>query len=228
MDLRDDNGGVLRSASTAAAVLLATLCAITLITGVSQQHFEWVHAPAVYAADLVRDAGWLRAIVAIDDLFIIAYVTATVALATSLCRERWTVLHVLIVGGGVAAGLLDFEENHQLLALTRWAELELAIPVEVILRRSDLSQLKWMLGHAAFVLVGVAFPKPKNMMEHSFRVSLIYVQLPVGALTWCVVDPTQRTVLIWARYVSFLAGFALIAWFARRGVVAGAATDAPG
>lgn len=207
---------LLSRSSTAAALLLTLLCALALASGVSQQWFEWAHAPDVYARALLRDGQWLRAIIAIDDVFIAAYVTSSVVLARALARGKPTSLHVLITVGGALAGVLDLEENHHLLAMLRLAERDVAIPLEEIIRRSDLSQLKWMLGHLAFVLVGVCIV-PKDGFTRFFRTSLIAWQLPLGALTWAVEAQPFGTILTWMRYLAFVSGFALVAWFSRRG-----------
>lgn len=211
---------LLRHASLASAVLLLILCVMSAVSGVSQQHFEWVHPPQVYAHDLVRDGTWLRAIVLVDDLFVVAYVSATVFLARRLAGGELNAIHMLIAGGGVAAGLIDLEENHHLLTLLRWAELGLPVPSEEVLRRSELSQLKWMLGHAAFAVVGMVM-KAKGATSQMARVSLIAMQLPLGALAWAVTGTTSTLVLTWLRYAAFLAGFLLIAWLASRGGVEG-------
>ena len=209
------NQSVLRWASTAAGLLLATLCAMTALGGVSQQRFEWVAPAADYAAALVAQANGLRALVAVDDLFIASYVIATLALAQRIARGRWSALPVVVALFGLVAGVLDLHENHQLLAMTRAAELGGTLSDASILERSELSQLKWMLGHVAFAMVGAAWPSPRSWLDRLLVVSLIAVQLPIGALTWTLTDPSAVEVAIWARYASFLSGFAVIAWMAR-------------
>ncbi len=216
MNHRDPAVAALPYASAAAGALLATLCAITLATGVSQQTFEWAQAPDAYAAALVRAGSSLRLLVAVDDLFIAAYVTATIALGLALSRGRPTALHALIIAGGVAGGVLDLEENHHLLALLRLAERHVPLPLDALLHRTDLSQLKWMLGHLAFVLVGVAIPA-RDRLTRFFRATLLAWQLPVGALVWTVDAPALNHALVWLRYGVFLSGFALIAWLSRPG-----------
>lgn len=201
-------------ASAAAGALLTLLCGLTLATGVSQQWFEWARAPDLYAQALVRDGSWLRAIIAIDDLFIAAYVTSTVMLGLTLARGRPDARHLLVIAGGVAAGVLDLDENHHLLALVRLARDHVPIPVEQILRRTDLSQLKWMLGHLAFVLAGTLIPA-RDRLTKFFRATLIGWQLPIGALVWAVEDPHVSTLLVWMRYGAFVSGFAMIAWLSR-------------
>jgi hypothetical protein len=201
-------------AAAAAAALLFILCTLTAATGVSQQWFEWFRTPEEYATKLVHDAMWLRVIIAVDDVFISAYVTATVLFATALARGRMGPLHVLVMAGGVAAGILDLEENHHLLAMLRMVESGQTIPIGEIMHRTDLSQLKWMLGHVAFVMVGVAMPA-RDAVTRVFRFSLVAWQLPVGALCWAVEAPAWQPVLVWVRYLSLLGGFATVAWITR-------------
>jgi hypothetical protein len=211
------NPSVLRLSSFAAFGLLLLLCALTLFSGVSQQWFESVHAPQVYSEALQRDAGWLRVIIVLDDLFIAAYVSATVALAAYLARGRWTVWQLLIVAGGVSAGVLDLQENHHLLTLLRVANEGLALPLAEVVQRSWLSQLKWLLGHVTFVLVGISLPD-RGPFTRMLRVSLIAWQLPIGALTWAVDEGFWQTTLLWLRYGSFLAGFLAMPWLPSAGL----------
>ena len=56
------------------AILLIGMMSVSLVTGVAQEPFEIVRDPGVYRADLIASAGWLKPILAMDSLFIIAYV----------------------------------------------------------------------------------------------------------------------------------------------------------
>lgn len=206
--------GSLRHVSLASALLLTTLCALTLATGVSQQWFEWVRPPAVYAARLVQDAAALRAIIALDDVFIAAYVASAVLFVRFLSTAKRDPLHAVAMGFSVSAGVLDLAENHHLLVLLNLAEAGLPVPVEDILRRSQLSQLKWMLGHVAFAFLGLTIALDTALLR-LLRGALIYLQLPLGALTWAVPDGPWLPVLVWLRYGSLISGFAAVAWLAR-------------
>jgi hypothetical protein len=174
----------------------------------------------------VRDARWLRAIITLDDLFIAAYVSTTVLFARSLARgARMGPLHGLVMVGGVAAGVLDLHENHHLLTLANLAERGITVSPSEIVRRSELSQLKWMLGHVAFVFAGVSL-RARDPWTRAFRASLIVFQLPVGALTWAVTGPAWLTVaLVWTRYVTFISGFAMMALLNGRAMNAGSRRD---
>lgn len=225
---RDASNAVLAWSSLAAGLLLLTLCAMTALTGVSQQRFEWVAPPDEYGALLVAHGRWLRALIAVDDLFIAAYVVATLSLARRLARRGWTALTIAAAAGGVVAGVLDLHENHELLAMAREASLGEAIPLADIHARSVLSQLKWMIGHLAFVGVGAAWPARRTLLDRTLVASLLFVQLPLGALVWTLTDPAWLEVAVWARYGSFLAGFFVIAGIALpRAAPSGASTGAP-
>lgn len=231
MDPSNEDSAALVPTSLAAGALLALLWAITVASGTSQQFFEWAHAPEEYARMLVAGATPLRTIVAIDDVFIAAYVSATVFLGLRLGAGRGRLLAVLVAAGGVTAGLLDLEENHHLLALTRLAEAGLPIPLSEILHRTVASQLKWMIAHLSFVLAGFAMTGASRWMP-AVRASLIAVQLPLGALVWAVEDPSFRPPLVAARYASLIVGFLAVAWLYRepsptRDGVVGAGSGAP-
>lgn len=194
--------------STAAAVLLVTLCAMTLTFGVSQQTFEWAAAPDAYAAALASGAAPLRWLVLVDDLFIPAYVAAGVLLAEWLWRQRRGALPVLVGLASIAAGVLDLAENHHLLAMLRLAEQGVSIPATEILRRSELSQLKWLLGHVGFALAGLSM-EAKGPLARVVRGSLVLFQLPLGAAVWIASGPLL-TVLVWMRYGALVSGFFLL------------------
>jgi hypothetical protein len=210
-----DQGNALRQVALASAALLAVLCALTFVTGVSQQAFEWVMAPDVYGRALLRDHAMLRVLIATDDVFIAAYTSMAVLFAAHLRATRPSPLYVLAGVFVVVAGVLDLEENHHLLALLRLAETGALVPLDEILRRSDLSQLKWMLGHVAFALIGLALPAERTEQK-VFRASLLYVQLPLGALTWVVPGGALLATLVWLRYFALLSGFLMVARLSAR------------
>ncbi len=231
MDRSNEDSEALVPTSLAAGALLALLWAITVASGTSQQFFEWALPPAVYARALVAHAAPLRTIVAIDDVFVAAYVSATLFLALRLGAGRGRILALLVGVGGVTAGLLDLEENHHLLALARLAENDVAIPLAEIVHRTTASQLKWMIAHLAFVLAGFAMTGTSRFLP-IVRVSLIALQLPLGALVWAVEDPAFRPLLVSARYASLIVGFLAVAFLYRepsptRGVGVAAGSGAP-
>lgn len=112
----------LRLVSLASGLCLFALMVLSISTGANQQHFEVVLAPQTYAADLLDQAAGLKWIVALDDVFIACYVTVSILFATHLTGASAQALRPWIVGMGVAAGGLDFVENHHILAMLHQAQ----------------------------------------------------------------------------------------------------------
>lgn len=196
--------------ATAAAFLLALLCAIVAITGVSQQAFETFAPPDAYAAGLLAGSRALRTTVFFDDLFITAYVSAT------LCFVRWegrkapSPLHGVVLGLVVSAGALGFVENHHILAMLRAAEVGEAPSSGEIVAQMTASATKWALGHAAFVLIGASLTL-RGAFAKAFRFALIAVQMPVGLLVWTHGGGALGAALAWVRYTNVFVGLATLA-----------------
>ena len=192
--------------SGAAAGLLAILCSLVLATGVSQQTFERFQAPADYARALLAQASPLRLIVAIDDVFIVTYVAATLLLCASLRDHGAKLVLNVVLTAAILGGVLDLIENHHILAMLRQAEFGILPSAGEINAQVVASALKWMLGHAAFALLAFAVELP-GLLGKLVRTSLLWFQLPLGAATLVVVEPQLLAVLTWCRYGSLLAGF---------------------
>lgn len=214
--MRAPSNDSLPLAAASSGLLLLVLTSISYASGTSQQWLEWVRPPDEYTHALRAGDHVLRAIIAVDDVFIAAYVSAGVLLAARLAGGHARLLPMLVGGCSLVAGLLDLEENHHLLAMIELARHDIAIPLDEILARSDRSQFKWMLGHLGFVFAGLALA-PTSNATRVVRFALVFVQLPIGALTWAVPESAARDALVLVRYLSLFAGFLLIAWLARRG-----------
>lgn len=225
--MRTDDEDFLPHASLIAGLLLVVLTALTYGSGSSQQSFESILGPSEYANALLANETMLRTIIAVDDAFIAAYVTAGLLLATRLASGRRSILPWIMAASTLIAGVLDLEENHHLLILLELARQNLEIPLSEILARSDRSQLKWMIGHVGFVFAGLAII-PRTPVTKLLRVALVFVQLPVGALTWAVVAAPYHDALVLVRYLSVISGFLLIGAIARpRGELAAVDSGAP-
>lgn len=200
--------------SLAAASLLTTLCALVLITGTSQQTFERYANPADYARALLAGAGPLRLIVAIDDVFIVMYVAATLLLCASQGARASRLVLSVVLSAALLGGMLDLIENHHILAMLRQAELGAPPSAGQIEAQVVASSLKWMLGHTAFALLAFVLELPARL-GRAVRTSLLAVQLPLGAATLAVVHPMGLEVLTWLRYGSLLGGFVAISFLMR-------------
>ncbi|MBP7483811.1 MAG: hypothetical protein RLZZ369_145 [Pseudomonadota bacterium] len=201
----------LRLVSLASGLCLFALMVLSISTGANQQHFEVVLAPQTYAADLLDQAAGLKWIVALDDVFIACYVTVSILFATHLTGASAQALRPWIVGMGVAAGVLDFVENHHILAMLHQAQAGGVPDIGHLILRENLSALKWLLGHTAFFLVGFCLPT-HTIWLRLFQLALLFVQLPVGALALTIQDPVWTPFWHLARLVNVMSGFFMVAW----------------
>jgi hypothetical protein len=174
--------------AVASAILFVTLVVMQIVTGASQAYFEVVHPPAIYASQMLAHAGWFRIVVALDNVFIGAYVGAFVFGALALPRRAAT---WLFLAAGIAVGLLDLEENHHMLALLHAAEDGLPIAVGDLIRRMDLSSAKFAFAHLAGFFLAFLVPG-RSMPARALR-ALCFVQLPIGmaGIVWDGVIPLQ-------------------------------------
>ncbi len=199
------------------AILLFVLVVMTIVLGESQQSFEVFSAPPLYAAALVAGAASLRAIVLVDDLFICAYTTATVLFIAWIAERRRSpsTLLRLVLGLGVTAGLLDWIENHHILAMIRMSELGFVPSAAEIEAQMVASSLKWIFGHVAFAMIGVVL-EGRSRLTKAFRVSLVGIQLPLGVLPFVLASPRLLALVGWLRYGNLIAGFVLVAYLMSR------------
>ena len=144
-------------AATAAALLTA-MVVITAATGVAQEPFEVVRAD--YASAIAAGAAALRAIVALDALFLIAYAGFFVLLPRALGVADHPLVR-LGVRAMLAVAVLDIVEDHHLLALARMAEAGQAIDPIVIELQHVLSQTKFHLSYLALAMIALGLPRAR-------------------------------------------------------------------
>ena len=219
----DRSARLLAACALAAAGLFLVLLTLSLVTGVSQQWFEVVRPLDLYAERLRAADGALRALIAVDAVFIACYVATGVLFAQLLARGRYDALTLLLVIGPVAAGVLDVIENQHILAMLTAARDGLPPSAAALEQRMTYSATKWLIGHATFFLAGLVICGTAPLTR-AFRLALLAVQLPVGAALWSLTDPGAVLAAHWLRALNLATGFLLIAWFARH---PGALFDAP-
>jgi len=205
----------------AAAGLFAALLGITLATGTSQQWFERAREPALYAERLRAEEGALRLLVGVDDVFIAFYAAAALGFALRQGGGRRNPVLLLAAAGALAAGVLDYAENHDILALADLAAAGIDPTPAQLANRASASALKWMLAHGAFFLFAFGL-EGEGAPVRALRPALLFVQLPVGALVLAAGDPQLHLAAEVLRALNLLTGFLAIAWLAR------AAPRAPG
>jgi hypothetical protein len=206
---------LLVAAAVAGGLLVAGMLAIALVAGVDQDPLQVVRAVADYERVLLRDVPLLRAVLTLDNLFIVGYSTVFVTLGVLLVRDgaNRALLYTAMAALG-AAGLLDLIENLHFLVMLSAVEKGLGVNAGEIRWQAFESMLKFHISYAGLFLLGTVLPR-RTMVEKLLAASLMFVQLPVGVLIYTV--PPLAPALLVVRTSSFVAGMAMIAViYARR------------
>jgi hypothetical protein len=202
------------ASSLAAAVLFVVLLLMSVVCGVSQQWFEIARAPDLYAEALRGADGVLRALVAVDAVFIGCYVVSGVLLGEILSRGRWSPLPLMVVAGSIAAGVLDLIENQHILAMLASAREGLPPSQAALEERMTYSSLKWLLAHGSFFVAGILIDGRAPVVR-LFRFALLAVQLPVGVAVWTLIAPGPHLLAEILRALNLAVGFVAVAWLVR-------------
>ncbi len=198
----------------ASAALLAVLLVLSVVTGVNQQSFELVAELESYRHRLAAGAGPLRAILAIDNVFVATY-TATTVFAVQALRGRASSAALgCVMGFVIAAGVLDWIENHHFCTMLASVDEGLPLRAEQAQLQMVASMLKWHLAYGAFFLLGLILPVRAGW-EPWMRRALIFVQLPVGVSVYALASTEWADVALWARYLDLGSGFVLLAAYFR-------------
>lgn len=208
--------GLMRAFAAASALCLLAMLSLSWATGLNVQHFEHVSTPAFWAESFLAHAQHLRWLTVFDDVFVACYVTTTLLLVQHLralapAGARIQALGPWVAGLAVAVGLLDLMENHHVLSLLHAVEQGQSISYDTMVSREWLSSVKWLLGHVAFCLMGVALWF-EALPWKLFRMSLIGWQLPVGAAALALAgSPVVGDALGWLKLLNVMGGFLALA-----------------
>lgn len=196
-------------AGASAAVLLAMMIA-TLATGASQEAHERYQPPAEYAPGLLAQPGALRLIFGLDVGFIILYTAFFAAFTDHLLRIGRPFVR-LALGAMIGTAVLDFIEDHHILALLAVAEAGRPIDDAALVVQHTLSATKFSLSYLALVLYGLAVPRDRwlGIVLSAFLVA----GTPITGVLGFAAPPAWQPPLDAARGLGFLIGFALgAAW----------------
>jgi hypothetical protein len=191
------------------AVLFFIILLVTHFGGISQQYFEMMRTPEKYTEELLEHGKQLNVILALDNAFIILYVTtaffAIKTWAENAPRFVWMTSYALIA----AVGLLDFVENFHIYSLLQEVKAGLSITVQDIQWQSTESMLKWHLAYLGFFLLAFLIPG-KTSLEKMFKYSLWFFFVPTGILVYATVGTHISLLFQWVRYLNLFGGFVLI------------------
>ncbi len=197
-----------------AACILMIMVGIGISSGVSQQTFELVDDLSRYQNSLIAGAEQLRLILALDNIFIACYTATILFLVRHIwCREQSVALG-FILAASVMAALLDYMENHHILAMLMSTEQGMPLSQSQIETQMVASALKWHLAYFAFFLLGCLI-HARTPFEHVFKWSLIAWQLPVGVAVYPTWGTPVGEALFYLRYGNLLVGFVFFALLCR-------------
>ncbi len=193
--------------AVAASACLLVMLAISLASGVSQETFEVVLAPSVFGGKLREHATAVRALFAVDSVFLVLYTAFFVLFAQRIATSRTRVWLWVAVGFMLATALLDMTEDHHILALLNAAELSRDPSWEQLVFQHTLSSVKFNLSYVGLFLFGLAIPR------HTVAGVLLALLLTVGTAlqgAWLYAAPAAMLPTgNLGRLIGFLLGFAL-------------------
>jgi hypothetical protein len=203
--------------SLSTAIVFFAILMATHLGGISQQYFEIVRSTEKYTEELLEHASQLNIILALDNAFIILYVsTAFFAIktwATDAPRFVWITTYVLIA----LVGLLDFVENFHIYSMLQQVKAGAAITAHDIQWQSTESMLKWHLAYLGFFLMGFLIPA-NTTAEKMLKYSLWIFFVPTGILVYATIGTHLGMAFQWIRYLNLLSGFVMIYLIMRKNI----------
>jgi hypothetical protein len=196
--------------STLGLILLVLAAALTALSGgsASQERFEVYADPAQYTAALREAGGYLRMMLAADDLFIFAYLGAIGFAALGF--RAGNPAAALAAGLGVfVLGGLDFWEN-----MTMGTSLDIALAGQTIdaariTHQAAISAAKW---HAAAVaLVALTFTIPQERFFETLLVWVTRLLFPAATALFVTDALGLRQAGLYAIFAGMLSGLVLLA-----------------
>jgi hypothetical protein len=200
---------LLAFAAVAGGLMVLGMLIIGLATGIEQDALQVIRPVADYQAVLLRNVPMLRAVVTLDNLFIVFYSTVFVTLGVLLWRGG---ANRALLGAAMAAlgllGLLDMIENLHFLTMLSSAVQGLGVGAGEIRWQAFESMLKFHISYAGLFLLGTVMPR-RSILDKLLVASLMFVQLPVGVLIYTA--PPLAPALLVVRTASFVAGMGMLA-----------------
>ena len=191
----------------ATAAVLIAMVITGLSTGAFQEPHEHFAAPDAYAKALLAKRGALRVMFALDIAFCVLYTSFFIALA----RHLKSLFAWFGLGAMVLVCLLDFVEDHHIVAMLESAEHGILPTTDSIAWQAAESAIKFSISYLSLVLFGLAIPRTRKL-GWALAAFLVIGTL-ISAVVGYAVPPETQPSIESGRWVGFLAGFALaIAW----------------
>jgi hypothetical protein len=174
-------------AGALAAILLVVMIAVGLQIGPDLANLEGSLSPLLVAELFVNSQGKLRGLMAIDDVFALAYVIAFIGLAT-YARRRAPLIAAIGLGFALGTGMLDWLENSITLGLISYVLPKLAlnttplIAPEQLLILNIVTQMKFLCANVAVALFGIGIWNEKVPLR--VAAILFWLFVPINVLAF--------------------------------------------
>jgi hypothetical protein len=194
--------------------VMIVMVIVSLVTGATQEAHEHYALPEPYAMSLLAHANALRGVFALDIAFIVAY-TAFFAALSAYLVERGRPFAKLAFGAMAIVALLDIVEDHHIVSMLDAAEQSVLPSAGAIAFQAVESATKFSVSYISLALFGLAIPRDTKL---GWALSLLLI---VGSLANAVIGYSlplhAQHAFDSARWIGFLAGFALaIAWLLKQ------------
>ena len=173
-------------AGALAVVLLAAMILVGLQIGPDLENLNAL-SPTLVAELFVNSQGKLRGMLAIDDVFALAYVIAFIGLA-AYARRRAPLLASIGLGFALATGALDWLENSITLGLISYIFPKLVMNTTPLLNSDQLlilnivTQMKYLGANGAVALFGIGIWNERWL--NRIAAVLFWLFVPVNVLAF--------------------------------------------
>ena len=193
----------------AASVILVVMAIVGLPAGEAMAIVGQPGLPDNYVTILSPYADTLQAVMALDNIFLIAYTGAFIG-AAALVWGRARLLGVIGLGFSLLLALLDISENAVTVNIARAVETGVPVAVGEITLLGLLEQIKYAAASVAVVYFAIALliAQPASRAL-TWVVAALFLLFPVvNAVT--VVNPGAKTLLILWMLLMLLASAVLL------------------
>jgi hypothetical protein len=173
-------------AGALAVVLLAAMIFVGLQIGPDLENLNAL-SPTLVAELFVNSQGKLRGMLAIDDVFALAYVIAFIGLA-AYARRRAPLLASIGLGFALATGALDWLENSITLGLISYIFPKLVMNTTPLLNSDQLlilnivTQMKYLGANGAVALFGIGIWNERWL--NRIAAVLFWLFVPINVLAF--------------------------------------------
>jgi hypothetical protein len=174
-------------AGAVAVILLVVMIFVGLQIGPDLINLEGSLSPTLVAELFVNNQGKLRGMMAVDDVFTLAYVVAFIGLAT-YARRRAPLIAAVGLGFALATGALDWLENSITLGLIAYTLPNFRLNTTPLLSSDQLltlnivTQMKFSCANVAVALFGIGIWNERWL--NRIAAILFWLFVPINALAF--------------------------------------------